>query len=398
MKILRVVTELDFGGVEQVLANSIPLLSRQEGVQVSIIVLGKGGKVSNLLAKQNIDIHILHLNPRIPNPKILRILYKMIKELKPDVLHSQGGEANFHGILAGHWAGVKTIIGEEIGIPNHHSYWKYIFRWIYSKAQVIIAISQAVKDNIVELGEVVQEKVKVVYNPVSVKDKGKRMKEKGNLDEGFKKGLKKSEDLEIPQRVGAGFRYAHTEMAGRQNGEEKPFVFVATCRLVAIKNLDRLILAFSELIKEIGEMSMELWIVGDGPLKEDLIQQVKTLGLGSKVKFWGFQENVSVFLEMADAFVLPSLMEGSSVSLAEAMACGLPSVITKIGGATEVLGSSTSGVLVEPKDVSSIKEGMLYLAGMSEAERNKMGQRAIVEAERFLPEAYVGSLMEIYKS
>lgn len=360
------VSELDFGGVEQVLANSIPLLSQKSGVEVSIIVLWKGGKVSNLLAKQNIDIHILHFNPRIPNPKILRILYKMIKELKPDVLHSQGGEANFHGILAGHWAGVKTIIGEEIGIPNHHRYWKFIFRWVYSKAQLIIAISHAVKDNIVELGEVVEDKVKVVYNPVSI----------GEIDHD-----------------------ASTEMAGRLSDEiEKPFVFITTCRLVPIKNLDRLITAFSEMEKEESEKPKELWIVGDGPLKEDLIQQAKSLGIGGKIKFWGFQENVSVFLEMADAFVLPSLMEGSSVSLAEAMAWGLPSVITKIGGAPEILGNSNSGILVDPLDVSSIKDAMSTLAVLKATERNEMGERAKRESERFLPEAYIISLIEMYKS
>ena len=380
------VTELDFGGVEQVLANSIPLLSMQEGVEVSVIVLGNGGRVSGFLKNQNIDIHILHLNPRIPNLQILRMLYKMIKALKPDVLHSQGGEANFHGILAGHWAGVKTIIGEEIGIPNHHSYWKYIFRWVYSKAHVIIAISEAVKDNIVKLGEVDAEKVKVVYNPVSLGYKGVDFSLRTSVPCNGGQENDIGEDLETDA----------VEMLGKQKNENS-FVFITTCRLVPIKNLDRLISAFSELVKEESEKTMELWIVGDGPLKEDLIQQVKSLGHGGQVKFCGFQENVFHFLERADVFVLPSLMEGSSVSLAEAMVCGLPTVITKIGGAPEVLGNSKSGVLVDPIEVDSIKKGMSSLAFLTAIERKEMGERAKRESERFLPEEYISSLREIYK-
>jgi len=408
MKVVRLVSELDFGGVEQVLANSVPELADKEGMDLQVIVLGKGGRVSQSLSDKGIQVVILNQNPRIPNLKLILKLSQLFKQIRPSVVHCQGGEANFHGILAGDWSGVPTIIGEEIGIPNHHSFWKYIFRWVYAKAHFVIAISEAVKNNIVALGEVEERRVKVLYNPVSVKDKGKRMKacpdpdrsgsgDEGNQDGGFTKGLKKSEDLEIPQRVGAGFRYAPNEKAGRLNDEKKPFVFVTTCRLVPIKNLDRLILAFSELINENGEMSMELWIVGDGPVNDDLIQQVKALGLGSKVKFWGFHENVMAFLEKADVFVLPSLREGSSVSLAEAMACGLPSVVTNIGGASEILGKSNSGVLVDPMDVTSIKDGMFSLLNMSDLERKEMGERAKVEAERFRPETYLKSLLEIYK-
>lgn len=387
MKIVRIVSELDFGGVEQVLANSIPLLSQQKGVEVSVIVLGKGGRVSEFLKKQNIDIHILDLNPRIPNPKILRILYERIKAFQPDVLHSQGGEANFHGIIAGQWAGVKTIIGEEIGIPNHHSYWKYIFRCVYSKAHYIIAISDAVKDNIVQLGEVVEEKVRVVYNPVSLVNRG----------DDFFHSISVPHLVGQENEIGEDLENGLVEILGKQKNENS-FVFITTCRLVPIKNLDRLILAFSELVKQEGEKPMELWIVGDGPLMEDLIQQVKSIGLGSQVKFWGFQKNIFDFLNRADVFALPSLMEGSSVSLAEAMVCGLPSVVTKIGGAPEVLGNSKSGVLVDPIDVDSIKEGMSSLAVLTAIERKEMGERANRESERFLPEAYIRSLMEIYKS
>ncbi len=376
---------MDFGGVEQVMANSIPGLVSDGDIEVSIIVLGKGGQIAQELLQKGIQVNVLNQNPRIPNFGLVFRLRKMLVDIKADVLHCQGGEANFHGILAGHWAGVNRIIGEEIGIPNHHSYWKYIFRWVYSKANLVIAISEAVKNAIVELGEVEEEKVRVVYNPVTM---GKR-----SVDFSFLTSVLHGEpENDKGDVIGNGA----VEMLGKLKNE-KSFVFVTTCRMVQIKNLDRLILAFYEVLKEEGEKRMELWIVGDGPLKEKLIHQVKSLGIGSKVKFWGFQKNVFQFLEMADAFVLPSLREGSSVSLAEAMTCGLPSVVTQVGGACEILGSSKSGVMVDPLDVSSIKSGMASLATLTDLERKLMGERAMLEAERFSTETYLKSLEVIYK-
>ncbi|MEX2564711.1 MAG: glycosyltransferase [Cyclobacteriaceae bacterium] len=375
MKIIRIVSELDFGGVEQVIANSVWEMGRNSKMDVSIIVLGKGGKVAQELIEKGIQVDVLNQNPRIPNFRLIFKLRKIILESNPAVLHSQGGEANFHGILAGSWAGVKRIVGEEIGIPNHHSYWKYIFKWVYSRAHVIIAISEAVKNAIVGLGEVEKEKVRVVYNPVRL--------ENGKIG---------NRVLETPIATSGG-----SNSFRKKNKEEKPFVYITTCRLVPIKNLERLIAAFSELVKEYEEKPMELWIVGDGPLIKHLIKKVNKSGLINRVKFLGFQENVFQFLKLADVFTLPSLKEGSSVSLVEAMVCGLPSVVTKIGGAAEILGSSKSGVLVDPLDVSLIKEGMYTLATMTDLERKEMGERAKAEAERFYPEKYLKSLKEIYK-
>lgn len=364
MKIVRIVSELDFGGVEKVLANSIPQLVNQVGVEVSVIVLGKGGRVSQNLINRGVSVHIFNQNPKIPNLGLLYQLYKLIKNLKPDVIHCQGGESNFHGILTASWAKVPNIIGEEIGIPNHHSYWKSIFQWVYKKAHKIIAISEAVKANIVALGEVEERNVEVIYNPVGL-----------NV---------------IPLN--------HQEESNNKNDQSKPFIFITTCRLVPIKNLDNLLIAFSELFEESIQQKIELWIVGDGTLKEELQDLAKELKIAYSVKWFGFQEEVQPFLNPADVFIIPSLREGSSVSLAEAMTCGLPSIVTQIGGAMEILGNSNSGILIDPLDTHSIKSAMLHLLHLPKSIRQTMGKRAMKEAKRFNIENYILSLMKIYQS
>ncbi|MFC0263496.1 glycosyltransferase [Fontibacter flavus] len=386
MKILRVVSELDFGGVEQVLANSLPRLVKMKGLKVSVVVLGKGGRISRSMEAQGIQIEILNHNPRIPNLKSIYRLIKIIRRLKPDVLHCQGGEANFHGLIAARLADVPVRIGEEIGFPNHHSYWKYIFKLVYKNATKVISISQAVKERIVELGEVEAEKVEVVYNPVEIKGK--------SIDFSLRASTPRHGGQENDK--GKAILFSEPDLHGNQIEGEKPFVFVTTCRLVPVKNLDRLINALARLCNEFSEKSIELWIVGDGPLRETLENQSKELGVSDKVKFWGFQENVFLFLKKADVFVLPSLSEGSSVSLVEAMLSGLPSIVTKVGGAIEILGSSKSGVYIDPLNIESIVSAMVDLISLPLQERDGMGKSAITEARRFLPENYEKLLINIY--
>ncbi|MEX2591930.1 MAG: glycosyltransferase family 4 protein [Anditalea sp.] len=380
MKILRVVSELDFGGVEQVLAISVPFLVQSKGIEVLVVVLGMGGRVSEKLIQNGFSVMVLNQATRIPNLRLVFRLKNFIKNEKPDVVHCQGSEANFHGLWAAKMAGVKIKIGEEIGLPNHHTYWKWIFKWAYQKSDLVIAISEAVKSYIVKLGEVKGDKVRVLYNPVSIDEKG--------IDFSFGASVE-NDKREV-------LKNGKVEMSGKQRNINS-FVFVTTCRLVPIKNLDRLIEAFSKLLKVDSNKHMELWIVGDGPLKESLVELVYQLGIPDSVKFSGFQENVYQFLTQADVFVLPSLREGSSVSLAEAMSFGLPSIVTEIGGAREILGESHSGLLVDPFCTDSIFSALLSMCNLAEEERKEMGKKAKIASQRFSIENYIEDLLEVYK-
>ncbi|MBN3518750.1 glycosyltransferase [Algoriphagus lutimaris] len=365
MKVVRVVSELDFGGVEKVLAISLPALKNQNGLELKLIVLGKGGKVAEELVPNGIEPQILSFNPRIPNFKLIKKLQNILIEFAPDVVHTQGGEANFHGIWAAKLANVPLVIGEEIGIPNHHTYWRYVFKWVYRKANKVIAISEAVKEAIVELEEVEASKVSVVYNPVNIGIEGRdfSLRSSGRND---------------------------------QITSNSPFVFVCTCRLVPIKNLDRLIKAFEGLVKENQNRELLLRIVGEGPERNKLESLSQKLEMGGCVEFLGFQEDVWPFLNEADSFILPSLREGSSVSLAEAMSAGLPSIVTKVGGASEILGKSQSGILIDPLKTLELQSAMQKLLDIPYEERISMGQRAEEEAKRFSVEHYLDSLLSIY--
>src|SRR5690554_1111084 len=117
MKILRLTTLLNFGGQERkyISFTEIPDLLHHEYVFAAI---GYGGYAEITLKERGFEVHVLNCNFSIRNFFNIWTVYKLIKKVKPDVVHTAAAEANFHGIIAAKLAGVKTIIGEEIGIPN----------------------------------------------------------------------------------------------------------------------------------------------------------------------------------------------------------------------------------------------------------------------------------------
>lgn len=365
MEVVRIVPYLDFGGVEKRIELTATGFTSYTDVKVTFIVLGNGGAVSNLMRDRGQDVRILDSNPSIPNFRLVFRLVKVLKHLRPDVIHTSGAEANFHGLLAAWLAGVQVRIGEEIGFPNHDWKWRFLFRITYSCAHCVIGISEAVKQKVVYLGEVAAAKVKVIYNPVDLKKRK------------FDDNPNRSAEIETENK--------------------RPFVFITTCRLVPIKNLERLIDAFSVLLREFGQTSLELWILGEGPLKESLIFKTEQLGIIDSVKFLGFQEDVFQFLNLADAFVLPSLSEGFSISLVEAMAMQLPCIATEVGGPAEIIRADT-GYLIDPHDQGDILAKMKHVVALPHSERRELGLRAKQDVEsRFSTEKYVDDLLGLYR-
>jgi glycosyltransferase involved in cell wall biosynthesis len=125
-----------------------------------------------------------------------------------------------------------------------------------------------------------------------------------------------------------------------------------------------------------------LLIVGDGELRFDLQEQVKCLGLGARCHFLGVREDVPDLLAAAELFVLPSLWEGMSVALLEAMAAGRPVVATAVSGTGQVMLPGKTGLVVPPADSQALADAMVALLTNRTLARD-MGKaaRRIVERE-----------------
>jgi glycosyltransferase involved in cell wall biosynthesis len=107
--------------------------------------------------------------------------------------------------------------------------------------------------------------------------------------------------------------------------------------------------------------SCRLQIVGEGELAGELAQEVTRLGIGPMVEFLGFRDDPLDLVHAADVVVLPSLWEGLSISLLEALALGKPVVATAIPSNVEVVGDSGSALLVPPADPGALAKAMIRL-------------------------------------
>ena len=125
---------------------------------------------------------------------------------------------------------------------------------------------------------------------------------------------------------------------------------------------------------------VDLVLVGDGPDRAAIEGLVAELGLQGRVHFLGVRRDVPVVLRAADIFTLPSLSEGASITLMEAMAAGLPSVATGVGGMPEIMRDGIDGLLVPRQDPAKLADAFRTLAS-DEALRARMGAAARARAE-----------------
>jgi glycosyltransferase involved in cell wall biosynthesis len=150
------------------------------------------------------------------------------------------------------------------------------------------------------------------------------------------------------------------EGAAAASSTDLPFMFLCVASHLPIKGLDILLHAFALL----GEQhnACRLRLVGDGPLRTDLEQQARDLGIDGRVAFLGLQDAASVRREMlfSNALVLSSRYETFGVVVIEAMACGLPVIATKCGGPEGVITPET-GLLAESGDAENLARTMAHL-------------------------------------
>lgn len=144
------------------------------------------------------------------------------------------------------------------------------------------------------------------------------------------------------------------------------------------KGIDYLIDSIPLILSEIDNIRFEL--IGDGPLMKNLQLKVNTMNLNKKVFFTGWLDNPYQNLLNFDVFVLPSLKEGLSLSIMEAMSLGIPVVATKVGGVIELIEDSINGILVEPGDPKSIANGVISLLN-NQCLRNEISKKACIKAK-----------------
>jgi glycosyltransferase involved in cell wall biosynthesis len=201
------------------------------------------------------------------------------------------------------------------------------------------------------------------------------------------RGLVKAIQSGIPQQRVIPTRPVEQTRAelGLAPGE---FSVLSTGRLVRQKGLEYLIEAVPLLAPGM-DAGIKVLLAGEGPSRAALQTQSRRLGVEDQVVFLGFRSDIAELLAVSDAVVLPSLWEGLSISVLEAMAADRPIVTTTIGSNQEVLRHGETGLLVPPKRPDLLAQAILTLAN-DPLLRKRLGAAARqVYCERYTEERMV---------
>jgi len=354
MKIFQVLNSLDCGGLEK-LTLDLSLKLMVQGHSVTICCLKGAG---NLLNSSQVGIEIISLNKRSGLDFILPFrLAGEIRQRRPDIVHTHNPGPLFYGTIAARLAGVPVVINTRHGRAP-----RYMNRFIWAMNDAIVAISNDAKNELLKNNTIDPGKVFVIHNGIDL-DRFKSC----SSQQDAKKAL----------------------------GLDSSLVIGTVSRLSREKDQFNLIKAFAKIVSV--DPDVRLVFAGDGPLRNELMAFADDLGLKDKVTFLGFRDDVNMVMQSFDIFVLPSLQEGISLSLLEAMASAKPVIVTNVGGNPEVVIDGETGFFVAPKNPHKLAEACTRLLKNVElSEQFGFAGRRRVE-EKFSLSRMVGEYNELYK-
>ena len=171
------------------------------------------------------------------------------------------------------------------------------------------------------------------------------------------------------------------------------FVLISVGELNVNKNNGVIVSALEQLKRD----NVHYVLCGVGELELSIREQVEKAGLSENVHFLGYRNDVKELYRMADCFVMPSYREGLSRSIMEAMASGLPCVVSKIRGNVDLIKDGVGGFLCDTDDVSAYAEKLNLLASDAEL-RDKMGKNNLTAVQKFNTETVTNAMYNIYKT
>jgi glycosyltransferase involved in cell wall biosynthesis len=153
---------------------------------------------------------------------------------------------------------------------------------------------------------------------------------------------------------------------------------ICVARFHPVKDHRMLLTAFAKVAA--ARHDVDLLLAGDGPLRADLEGRAQTLGIAERVRFLGIRDDVPRLLEAADVFTLTSVSEAASITLLEAMACGLPVVVTDVGGNPDIVRQGVDGILVPRGDGEAAASAIATLLD-DRARARAMGQAGRIRVQ-----------------
>ena len=175
--------------------------------------------------------------------------------------------------------------------------------------------------------------------------------------------------------------------------KETDIVCISAGDIVSRKNYNTAI----EAISKIKDKRLHYLICGTGPEMDNLKNKTINLRIENRVHFLGFRSDIKELFKMSDIFLFSSLQEGLPRSLMEAMAIGLPSIVSNIRGNVDLIEDGKGGFLCEPKDANQFAEAIQKMINSSEL-RYKMSQYNLGVIKNYDIHVVEREIYDIYKA
>lgn len=366
--VMHVVYRFATGGLENGVAN---LINRMPAgaYRHAIVALTEVTDFKERIRRDDVEFfaldkppgHALRLYPQ---------LYRLFREQKPQIVHTRNLGALEVTVPA--WAAGVPVrihgehgrdIGDYDGSSRKHQWIRRIYRPFVTK---YLALSRDLADYLMQKVGIPESRVSQIYNGVDA------------------------------QR----FSPAASRMPidGCPFSDDGSWLVGTVGRMQTVKDQNNLVRAFIAALKSAPELRsrLRLILVGEGPLRAQAQSMLDEAGIADIAWLPGERVDIPAILQGLDCFVLPSLAEGISNTILEAMASGLPVIATAVGGNGELVDAGQTGILVPPADPDALAQAILKLA-CNPAEASKMGNagRAAVES-RFSLDAMVEAYRQLY--
>lgn len=350
--VVHIIYRLSIGGLETVLTDFINNCDENRFKNIIICLTDSTDFKKRLI--QEIPIYELHKKDG-KDLNIFFILLRMLRRIKPAIVHTYNIgtlEYQLAALLAGVKGRVHAEHGRDFSDPDGTN-WKYnLLRKLFKRIVTNwITVSHDLQNWLSSVLGISSKKIHLIYNGVDTKRFS-------------------PENIPPP------------DLTDFINSNTRSTTVIGTVgRLDPVKNHALLIESFNQIIQQYGEKNeIRLIIIGDGPLLSPLKQLAIEKKLSELIWFPGARNDIPSLLAAFDLFVLPSIAEGTPMTILEAMATELPVVATDVGGLAEIVSQGRTGTLVPSNNVQALSQAIeLYITNNKLGnEHGKQGRESIV--------------------
>jgi glycosyltransferase involved in cell wall biosynthesis len=324
--VLHLSSSSGLGGAEMIVSRLIQVLDRKRFR--SIVCLFRPGWLKEQCERNGIDTHVMEMKGMF-DVGWIRNVCRLVRSEGVALIHTHEFTGNTYGALIARLTGVPSVAT----VHGKNYYWEQSKRRVayrlVSRIGTMVTVSEDLKRFITKNVGVPEKRIKVIYNgqeaiPHVRQDEKQRLR--------AELGLKENES--VIGTVGS---------------------------LYPVKGHEYLLEAIPRVLRFYPYT--RFLIIGRGQLESQIKEELKLRGLENHVHILGFREDVAALLALIDVFVLPSLSEGLSIALLEAMAAGKPVIATDVGGNPELVVDGANGFTIPPRDSEALAAKLCLLLG-----------------------------------